>query len=57
MNNLHYNLIIRAIRFSLPAIADELCMSVNELVNEHNELKKTKAETETETKEKTKKEA
>lgn len=39
MNKEPYELIIEAIKYSMPAVADERCKALNNLVNEYNKLK------------------
>lgn len=44
MNQTQYELIIKSINYSMPAIADELCNALNNLINEYNKLKENKKE-------------
>ena len=39
MNQEQYELIIKSIKFAMPAMADELCTAFNNLVNGYNKLK------------------
>lgn len=39
MNQEQYELIIKSIKFAMPAVADELCKALNNLVNGYNKLK------------------
>ena len=39
MNQEQYELIIKSIKFAMPAVADELCNALNNLVNGYNKLK------------------
>lgn len=44
MNQEQYELIIKSIKYAMPAMADELCTALNNLVNGYNKLKETKKE-------------